>query len=57
MCFSGLLHRVYWYFLTDVSGQSITPNFKGQDFQEHGTDMLSRNVHKNYNYTLSNILE
>ena len=43
---SGLLRTVYWYFLTDISGQNIIPNFRGQEFQEHGTEMLSRNVRK-----------
>ena len=32
--FSGILHSVDWYLVTDVSGQPINPIFKGQIVQE-----------------------
>jgi hypothetical protein len=28
--FSGILHSVWWQFLTDASGQPVGPIFKGQ---------------------------
>jgi hypothetical protein len=46
--FFGILRRVECQFLTDGSGQSIRPVFKGQDpfTLEDGPDGLSRNTSK-----------
>ena len=34
LCCSGILHSVEWSSVTDVSGQSVGPIFKGQAIQE-----------------------
>jgi len=50
------------YYRTDVSGQTISPFFKGQEIQEFftledGKDRLFRNVGEDYHHTLHNIPE
>ena len=52
LCSSGLLRSVWWKFLTDVSGQLIGLNFKGQEIflyfltLENGTERVYQNVCK-----------
>ena len=46
--FSGILSNVYWWLVTDVSGQPVGPIFKGQAGRD-GNDRLSRNV-SDYDY-------
>jgi hypothetical protein len=43
---SGMLGRVEWQFVTDISGQLIGPIFKSQAFKEGDTYRLSPNVGK-----------
>jgi len=44
----GLYSVTEWYFLTDVSGQTIGPIIKGQDPLEKGqTDYLETSVENN----------
>jgi len=59
-----MLHGIDWYLVTDVSGQPLSPIFKGQAIDtffdcltlEEGSYRMSRNV-RNYQSTLLNIAE
>ena len=55
--FSGLLRSEQWQLFTDVSGQRIGPVFRGQQYLADETNRFSRNVCKNYHYSLRNNLE
>ena len=46
-----------WQLFTDVSGQRIGPVFRGQQYLADETNRFSRNVCKNYHYSLRNNLE
>jgi hypothetical protein len=50
LCFSGIWRNEAWKLLTDVSGQTIGPIFKGQEINflnlQHGNDSISWNLGK-----------
>jgi len=50
---SGILRSELWQFLTDVSGQPISPVFKGQESNMGPTGCPETSV-RNYHYTLRN---
>ena len=52
-----MLRNIEYTFLTDVSGQSISPICEGKEVQESGTDRCPEMSVRSYHYTLLNTLE